>query len=427
MTHLPSASDAPTPPLIPSEQLTRCTQASAGTARLEEATAAAATSATGRSSSPADPQEWSVSFCRDGEALTALAGEWDSLVDRCSAATPFQCHAWLDSWWQTYGRAGLRLVLVRRGGRLVGAAALILRRFPLPVLVPVGTGISDFGDILLDDSCADEAAAELARTLTTRRPWPLLDLREVRPTAAVQRLVTHWPGAWQRLPDSLCQHLPGVPMEELVRRLPAHSAKRTRTKLRRLDSAGVVVRETPPEEVPRAIAELLRLHELQWRGRGVTPEHLRERFASHLARAATAMAASDRVAVRQYLLDDELIACHLTLLGPDFTGLYLYGVHPRARDRLDISGMLMAGCMAHAARTGRTEVSLLRGTEPYKQRWRPDQTRNERLVLGGTVAVTVYGGAVRLRAAALRHARAHLPWLAHVRSRLRVLRAPSRA
>ncbi|MFJ9841420.1 GNAT family N-acetyltransferase [Kitasatospora sp. NPDC101155] len=360
----------------------------------------------------------------DGD-LSALAAEWDDLVDRCSTATPFQCHAWLDSWWQSYGRPGrLRLVLVRRNGQLVGAAPLMLRLFPLPRLVPVGAGLSDFGDVLLDDSHAEEAAALLVRALPLHRPWSLLDLREVRPEGAVHRLLAHWPGALRRVPDSLCQHLPGVPVEEILARLPAPSAKRARTKLRRLAAAGVTVRPTPPDEVPGAVADLLRLHELQWLGRGVTPEHLRERFAAHLTRAATAMTATGRAALHRYWLDGELIACHLTVLGSDFTGLYLHGVHPKARERLDVSGMLLSECLAHAVRTGRGEVNLLRGREPYKQRWRPEQAHNDRLLIGGRVSVAVYGSAVRLRAAAVRHARSRLPRLVRVRMRLRALLAP---
>ncbi|GAA2740829.1 GNAT family N-acetyltransferase [Kitasatospora cinereorecta] len=362
---------------------------------------------------------------RHHQDFADLAAEWDDLVDRCSAATPFQCHAWLDSWWRSYGRPGrLRLVLVRRQGKLVAAAPLMLRLFPLPRLVPIGAGLSDFGDVLLDDSHAAEAAAVLARVLPLNRPWSLLDLREVRPTAAAHRLLPQWHGASRRLPDSLCQSLPGVPVEELLARLPAHSAKRSRAKLRRLAAVGVTARQTPPDEVPAAVADLLRLHELQWRGRGVTPEHLRERFAAHLTRAITAMAAADRAALHRYWLDGELIACHLTVLGPDFTGLYLYGVHPKVRDRLDISGMLLSGCLSYAVRTDRSEVNLLRGTEAYKQRWRPEQAQNERLFIGGRLAVAVYGSAVHLRGAAVRHARARLPWLAEVRNRVRALRTP---
>ncbi|RAG85487.1 glycosyl transferase family 1 [Streptacidiphilus pinicola] len=368
---------------------------------------------------------WSVVMHKGDRALADFDdGVWDDLVDRCSAATPFQCYAWLESWWRSYGRPGrLRLVLVHHRGRLVGAAPLILRLRPFPVLVPIGAGLSDFGDVLLDDDLAEQTAEVLAQALA-RTSWTLVDLREVRANGAAQHLYRHWPGVRWRLPDSVCQRLPGVPMEELLQRLPGRSAKRMRAKLRKLDSAGVVARATAPHEVPDAVASLLRLHKLQWEGRRVTPEHLHDRFATHLTRAAASMVGSGRANVRQFLCDGELIACHFNVHGPDFTGTYLYGVLPTAREHLDISGMLLRECLAHAHLTGRSEVNLLRGTEPYKERWRPEQARNERLLMGGWAAMSAFGSALWLRTRIVQMARRQ-PWLVQLRSRLRVLASAS--
>ncbi|MFC1419730.1 GNAT family N-acetyltransferase [Streptacidiphilus cavernicola] len=370
-----------------------------------------------------------IQVVRDAEAFDALAADWDDLVDRCSAATPFQSHAWLSSWWRGYGRPGrLRVVTVRQDGRLVAAAPLMLRRLPTARYVGIGAGLSDFLDVLLDDSAAEQLAPVLARALVKglrlNRPWAVLDLRELRAGGAAHRLAGHWPGAARLLPDSLCQYLPGVPMDEVLGRLPGRTAQRNRAKLRKLEAAGVESRELPAEEVPRAVGELLALHERQWRGRGVTPEHLRPRFSAHLTRAVTGMVAADRAVVRQYRLDGELIACDLTLQSPDLSALYVYGVHPEIRDRLDVAGMLFRECLAHANRTGRGEVSLLRGDEPYKQRWRPEQARSERLLLGAAPGVAVLAGAVRLRAAGVAALRERMPWLVDARRRLRELLQP---
>ena len=369
-----------------------------------------------------------VRTVRDATAFDALAADWDALVDRCATATPFQSHAWLSSWWHSYGRPGrLRVVTVRRDGVLVGAAPLMLRRRALPLLTGVGQGLTDFLDVLLDDAETEGTAAVLARALAVelglRRPWVVLDLRELRPGSAAHRIAEHWPGAARLVPDSLCQHLPGVPMEELVSRLPGRTAQRSRVKLRRLEAAGVEIRTVPAEEVPRALRELLALHELQWRGRGVTPEHLRPRFAEHLSRSAERMAAADRATVRQYRLDGELVACDLTLQVHGLSALYLYGVRPELRERVDVAGILLRESAAHAVATGRGELSLLRGDEPYKQRWRPEQVRSERLLLGGAPAVAVRAAAIALRAVAVRRLRARAPWLAAVRTKVRELTA----
>lgn len=64
-----------------------------------------------------------VTLVRDQRDFARLRPEWDELQRRCSTATPFQSHAWLESWWLSYGTDGrLRIVLVRLDGRLIAAA-----------------------------------------------------------------------------------------------------------------------------------------------------------------------------------------------------------------------------------------------------------------------------------------------------------------
>ncbi|MEY9848053.1 hypothetical protein ABH940_005154 [Streptacidiphilus sp. BW17] len=358
---------------------------------------------------------------RDERALDALAAEWDELQDRSPGATPFQSHAWLSSWWHSYGRPGrLRLVTVRRHDRLIAVAPL---HRDGAALRPLGGEITDFHDVLLDGEHLDEAAGALAAALAAelRGPWARLDLGEVRADAALHHLAPHWPRTLRRLPGSLVQHLPGVPMEELLTRLPGRTAQRTKVKLRKLAAAGIEVRTVLPGEAPEAVDRMLALHALQWRDRGATPEHMRDRFATHLRAAATSMAATDRATLREYRLDGRLIACDLQLQGPTLTALYVYGVHPEARERVDIAGMLFGEALAHTVAAGRAELSLLRGNEPYKQRWRPDPAHNERVLLGSRPAVAAVAMAACASGRVKGFARERMPWLASVRSWRRVL------
>ncbi|WP_190056829.1 GNAT family N-acetyltransferase [Streptomyces echinoruber] len=326
----------------------------------------------------------------DPAVFAGLAPEWERLYRRCGTATPFQSHAWLHSWWRSYGRPGrLRLVLVRDAGAdgaLVAAAPLMLRRGPVPALVPLGGAISDYGDVLLDDERADGAAAALAAALWPAARTALVDLREVRPGGAAERVYACWRGPRRRLADSPCLELPAVPVAELAARLPsAKAAQRVRAKLRRLAALGVQHRVVPagdPEAVAAALHRLLELHRLQWQGRGVTPEHLRSRFREHLVRSAVAMARSGDAVVTEFRLDGEVAAVNLTLLGGRLAGGYLYGAHPRLREhKADVAVMLLDACAEHTAATGHRTLSLLRGDEPYKHHWRPERVVNQRLLL----------------------------------------------
>jgi CelD/BcsL family acetyltransferase involved in cellulose biosynthesis len=327
---------------------------------------------------------YTTELVTDGRVFAGLADEWGRLYRRCAAATPFQSHAWLYAWWRSYGRPGrLRLVLVHDGRDLVGAAPLTLVSRPVPALVPLGGAVSDYGDVLLDDERGPRAAAALTAGLASAARTALIDLREVRPGGAAERVYERWRGPRRRVADSLCLELPAVPLDELTARLPSGKARqRVRAKLRRLDALGVKSRPVLPEETDAALCRLLELHRLQWQGRKVTAEHLRPRFREHLVRAVGPMVRSGDAVVTEFRLDDEVVAVDVTLLSRRLAGGYLYGAHPRLREsRADVAAMLLAASAEQVCAGEREVLSLLRGDEPYKRHWRPEPVVNGRLLL----------------------------------------------
>ncbi|MFE6521640.1 GNAT family N-acetyltransferase [Streptomyces sp. NPDC057794] len=317
--------------------------------------------------------------------FAALAADWDRLHRRYGNATPFQSHAWLHSWWRSYGgRGGLRLVLVRHGrtGDLAAAAPLRLVRRPLPSLVPLGGAISDYGDVLVDDAHGPQAVAALTGALSAAARTALIDLREVRPGGAAERVWERWPGPRGRVDDSVCLELPAVPMGELIARLPSKTQQRLRAKLRRLDALGIQRRVVAPGEVEEALLRLLELHRLQWQGRKVTPEHLRPRFRDHLVRSVGPMVRAGDAVVTEFRLDGDVVAVDLTLLSQRLAGGYLYGAHPRLREhKADVAAMLLDSTATHTKDGTLGTLSLLRGNEPYKHHWRPLTVVNQRLLL----------------------------------------------
>ncbi|MEU6814936.1 GNAT family N-acetyltransferase [Streptomyces sp. NPDC046860] len=342
-------------------------------------------------------------------AFAALAPAWGRLYRRCATATPFQSHAWLHSWWLSYGRpGGLRVLLVRSGPDLLAAAPLTLTRHPLPALVPLGGTVSDYGDVLLDDADDGRALDALTGALWTAARTALIDLREVRPGGAAERVYERWTGPRRRLPDSLCLELPPVPMDELLARLPSNKAQRVRAKLRKLSSLGVDRRTAGPGEAGAAVTRLLELHRLQWQGRRVTPEHLLPRFQQHLARAVEPMVRSGDAVVTEFRIGAEVVAVDLTLLSPGLAGGYLYGAHPSLRERkADVAVMLLDACAAHTSAGAHGTLSLMRGDEPYKHHWRPDPAPSGRLLLARRRTAPLLSAA-RYDAAARRRGKAAL-------------------
>ncbi|GGV18012.1 glycosyl transferase family 1 [Streptomyces spectabilis] len=341
-----------------------------------------------------------VELCVREEEFERLGAPWGRLYRSCHAATPFQSHAWLSSWWQSYGTRGhLRVLLVRDGEDLVAAAPLMRARGPLPVLTPLGGAISDFTDVLLDEA-AEGSLRALTEGLAGLASGALLDFREVRPGGCVERVYARWRGPRHVVDDSPCLELPPLPMEELLARLPTPRAQRTRAKLRKLAKLGVESHVVPAEDVPDSLRTLLRLHQLQWQGRKVTTEHLRPRFREHLIRSVRPMVAAGEAVVTEFRLDGEVMAADLTLLSGGLAGGYLYGAHPLLRERkADVATMLLDACTRHTAGERPRTLSLLRGTEPYKRHWRPDPVVNRRYLLARTGTAPLLAAAATSAAA----------------------------
>lgn len=320
-------------------------------------------------------------FSADGPSAAA----WDRLWHSCSGATPFQHRGWLAGWWAAYGRPGrLRVAAVYEDGQLVAAVPLHLtRRGPFRVLSLVGTGLSDYGSLLVADGGEDEVSARIACLASAvGRLRASLDLREVPPDSPVFRLARHWRHRVRTFPDSVCLDVPAMSFDEFMATLSVRTRSRVRQKVRRIDELGLRVETARPEQVSAAVDELLELHKAQWAGRGITEEHLTDRFRDHLVQAVTAMAADGCALVVRFSHADEVVACDIMLRGPDSLSGYLVGVHPRMR-RYDITTMLLRTALTEAVRCNATYYSFLRGEEFYKQRWHPRAKTNTRFILFG--------------------------------------------
>ncbi|MEV4016281.1 GNAT family N-acetyltransferase [Nonomuraea angiospora] len=338
---------------------------------------------------------------RQDAELAALSAEWADLYARSSAATPFQSYGWLSSWWRVYGTRGrLRVFLAHRDGRLVAAAPLRLEhRLGCRVLTPVGGAQSDFTDIVVDDAEGDAGLRELRAGLLAQPGWDVIDLPEARPGAAIRRLAEIWDGRAWTLPASTCLQLPGQPIEQVLTGLPSRRAQHARAALRKLDALNLSVTEVEPDRARAATAELLRLHTMQWESRAINTQHTQPRFLDHLAGAAQALVAEKHAALWEYRVDGRLLACDFSVIGKDFVGGYLYGVHPDLRARADLVTMLLRTNLALTHRLGKPVLSMLRGAEPAKARWEAEAVVNQRVLLGRGSRAAAYAAMAGMRRA----------------------------
>ncbi|GAA5037308.1 GNAT family N-acetyltransferase [Thermocatellispora tengchongensis] len=262
------------------------------------------------------------------------------------------------------------------------------------------------------DHRAGEVAAALSLALLAEPGWDVIDLPEVRPGAAADHLMECWPGRAWTLPASTCLELPALPVDDVVARLAPRRAGKLRRSLRRIEAKGVEVTRVAAPDARRAMDALLRLHLAQWEGRGINREHLRPEFAAHLTRAAARLVEAGQGALTEFRIGGRLLACDFALIGSDFVGGYLYGAHPDLRAEVDVLALLVRNGLELARELGRPTLSLLRGAEPYKDKWAGEPVPNRRLILGRGARAVAYAAAVRARLAAEREAARRCPSLA---------------
>ena len=122
--------------------------------------------------------------------LVRLLPEWWALWSRAERATPFQSPAWLLPWWQIFHPGELMTVAVRRDGLLVGLAPFYLEQGPSGRrLLPLGIGITDYLDVLIDGAppeAVGDAIAAVYAAQSTR--WDVWSVEELRPEASARSL-----------------------------------------------------------------------------------------------------------------------------------------------------------------------------------------------------------------------------------------------
>ena len=107
------------------------------------------------------------------------------------------------------------------------------------MLTSLGVGVSDFTDVLIDDSCAREAAEYLAAELCRIGRWRVIDLPEVPDSSATAHLVDAWPGRSWAVSGSVCWSFPARSIQEPIAALPNKTAHTRRKKQRRIAAAGL--------------------------------------------------------------------------------------------------------------------------------------------------------------------------------------------
>lgn len=313
----------------------------------------------------------SVEETTTAAALEALRTEWSDLWQRCPRATPFQSPEWLLPWWRHFGQGELLALALRCQERLIGLAPLFVhtgdrsRR-----LLLIGTGNSDYLDLLISGDEAAAMAAIFAHLAARRDRWDVCDFQQLRPGSPL--LEAPAPAGW-REEKSAQEPCPALSLparaEELSRSIPENLFKKIERYRRRAARMGSLSLDSArPENWEELFEALVRLHSARWSGRrlpGVLCDETVVNFHREALPGLLSLGVPRLYALR---IDGRVVAALYSFIHRSRVYAYLAGFDPEF-GRLSAGTLLLACAIEEAVRAGASEFDFLRGRESYKYAW----------------------------------------------------------
>lgn len=326
-----------------------------------------------------------ASVIRTAEEFAELAEDWRTLFDRSGCSNIFLSYEWIHAWWEQLGQGkSLFLIAVRGAKRKLVALA------PFCIETSKRLGWSqrvlsflcstqaccDHLDILVEPSLETDAASAIAGQLIAHQSeWAHCQLSDTNgDSVGLAALIRELQAAGMLLhrePAGIC---PYIPLPETCSRFLGSLSKSMRTNLRRyergLETKGPLQMHcvSAPQEIERAFAELVRLHELRFAERAHPSSFLKPQLQAFHKRLL--ISAASRGWVRIYLLsvgEQTVAALYGFATGERFFH-YQAGMDP-AWLRDGVGALCIRGVIEDCISRGETEYDFLRGNEEYKSYW----------------------------------------------------------
>lgn len=329
---------------------------------------------------------------RSGEAIHALREEWEALVARSERATIYQTWEWNETWWRVFHQGKrLRLLLAYERGVLIGLAPFYVSRHlgtPLRRLAFVGTGASDYLDVIASEEHAPRVCAAVLHHLAASRDFDLADLQQLRPTALLREALSGSDVMPQEqrvflTPQEVCPCLRLPPTWEayaarLSGNMRSQLSRRSKQAARSFQHIETFCADS--DDLPAAMTALFELHQRRWNAR-LLPGVLGTRRAQVFHRQV-AERLLHRGWLRLYLMrvEGRIVSALYCFRFRERCYYYLGGFDPDL-SRYSLGTLLMAHAIREAIAEGCTEFDFLRGNEAYKYRWLPEDRMNYRLLL----------------------------------------------
>lgn len=325
----------------------------------------------------------SIEEVNDSTAFASLRQEWSELWERCPSATPFQSPEWLLPWWKHFGNSKLLVLALRRNKRLIGLAPFFVFRRQEDRLLQIsliGTGISDYLDVIIEPDTAIEGAERIFEYLLSKKSrWDVCDFQELRRESPLLRADT----AGMHSTVEAMEVCPVLSLPDTVASFRAGLTARFRKRLRytrnTINRKGEMLSEMASEEtVEEYLDVLFHLHRTVWKERNMSGVLTDPRLRAFHGDVCKGFLERGWLRLRILRLGGPPIAALYSFAAKGRLYCYLSGFDPEAA-HCSPGKFILWRAIEDAITERINEFDFLRGREDYKYAWSPQDRTNYRL------------------------------------------------
>ncbi|HSU57272.1 MAG TPA: GNAT family N-acetyltransferase [Candidatus Dormibacteraeota bacterium] len=305
--------------------------------------------------------------------LEASSEQWWALWRRCPDSTPFQSPGWLIPWWRYFERGELVSLALLSQGCLVGLAPLYISQTEpgsIRKLQLLGTGISDYLDVLIEPSFRQEGIEAMAEFLQTQANWDECRLDQLRAgsplldEAGLKAFHSEVSGG------EICPRLtlPSC-FEDLDQVVPKAMLANIRYYRRRLQKGPPWwYDEATPENFRELFDALIGLHQARWADRGQAGVLGAAELPQFHRTAALELMRNGILRLYGLRIGQDMVAALYAFSSQSITSFYLSGFDPKWA-AVSPGALLIAHAIEQAVREQHRYFDFLRGNERYKYMW----------------------------------------------------------
>jgi CelD/BcsL family acetyltransferase involved in cellulose biosynthesis len=317
------------------------------------------------------------------EDLPGLRREWEELLDRCAYRTPFYSLDWLRIWWDVFGPAcGLRVLVLREGGSLLGIAPLMFsteRRARLLRIRKLGL-VWNYYTPRVDFLLAAQPDACLRRILEYCEGeggrWDMVEftyLPEDSGNAARLKALLLALGSPALV--RTCLESPHVRFEggfeKYLQTRSAHfrrNLSNARNRLRKEGESEFVVLREGSKALDEPLEELFALSLRSWKGTAGTAEGARAELRRFYGRVAECWACKGGLELRFLRVNGAAVASLISLIESGRVYTLKTAYDPRYR-RLSPGTLIFHSLLEDHLNRGAREIDFVAVKQAYLDRW----------------------------------------------------------